>query len=217
MDILERRILMLVDLHIHERTYSKDSYLSLKEIVSLAKSKGLDGVCITDHDDMGLKQVAEEYSKEIGYPIFVGVEYYSLQGDIVAFGLDCLPEGRIDAQQFVDMVKSAGGVCFSAHPFRNNNRGLEENLCTVRGLDGIEALNGSTSPEANRKALEYCKKLGIQPVGASDSHVPDKVGKYATYLPKFVNCLSDFIETFKQGECKPAIYENGKYRLVEEL
>ena len=40
---------MFVDTHMHECTYSTDSFLSLKEIVEIAKQKGLDGVCITDH------------------------------------------------------------------------------------------------------------------------------------------------------------------------
>ena len=46
---------MFIDLHIHEMSYSKDSYLSLEEIVSIAKQHGLGAVCITDHDCMGLK------------------------------------------------------------------------------------------------------------------------------------------------------------------
>lgn len=46
---------MLVDMHLHEKTFSTDSFLSLDEIVSIAKAKGLDAVCITDHDSMGLR------------------------------------------------------------------------------------------------------------------------------------------------------------------
>ena len=41
---------MLIDMHLHERTFSLDSHLSLEQIVTIAKAKGLDGVCITDHD-----------------------------------------------------------------------------------------------------------------------------------------------------------------------
>ena len=85
---------MFVDTHMHECTYSTDSFLSLKEIVEIAKQKGLDGICITDHDSMGLKETAEAYSRETGFPIFVGIEYYSLQGDIVAFGIETYPDRR---------------------------------------------------------------------------------------------------------------------------
>lgn len=78
---------MLVDMHLHECTYSTDSFLHLEEIVSIARQKGLDAICITDHDSMGLRERAEAYSREIGYPIFVGVEFFSLWGDITAWGI----------------------------------------------------------------------------------------------------------------------------------
>lgn len=72
--------------------------------------------------------------EKTGFPIFVGIEFYSLQGDIVAFGIEDYPKERIPAQEFVDLVQAQGGMCFSAHPFRNNNRGLEENLKIVKDL-----------------------------------------------------------------------------------
>lgn len=208
---------MIVDLHMHERTHSSDSFLSLETMVTIAQEKGLDGICITDHDSLGLKETAESYSEQTGFPIFVGVEYYSLQGDIVAFGIDQLPQGRIDAQDFINLVKGSGGICFSAHPFRNNKRGLEENLTLVKGLDGIEVLNASTSPEANKKAYEYANTLGLQPVGSSDCHIEEKIGHFATYLPETASNLREFIAIFKKGKCRPAVYEDGKYRIVSAM
>ena len=175
---------MFIDVHMHEMTYSKDSFLKLDEIVRIAKEKGLGAVCITDHDSMGFKAHAKEYTRKTGFPVFVGIEFYSLQGDIVAFGIDDYPKERVPAQDFIDMVKAQGGVCFAAHPFRNNRRGLEEHLLEVRGLDGLEVLNGSTSKAACRKAAEYAEKLGLFTLGASDCHVPEKVGVCVTYFPE---------------------------------
>ena len=93
---------MLVDMHLHEKTFSTDSFLSLDEIVSIAKAKGLDAVCITDHDSMGLRETAEEYTRRTGFPIFTGIEFFSLQGDITAWGLESYPDHRIPAQDFID-------------------------------------------------------------------------------------------------------------------
>ena len=73
---------MLVDMHLHESTCSSDSKMTLEEIVATARERGLDAVCITDHDSMGLKETAERYSRETGFPIFVGVEYF-LSGEIL--------------------------------------------------------------------------------------------------------------------------------------
>ena len=47
---------MFIDLHMHEKTFSKDSFLSLREMVDIARKKRLDGICITDHDDIGIKE-----------------------------------------------------------------------------------------------------------------------------------------------------------------
>ena len=54
---------MLVDMHLHESTCSSDSKMTLEEIVATARERGLDAVCITDHDSMGLKETAEQYSR----------------------------------------------------------------------------------------------------------------------------------------------------------
>ena len=139
---------MFIDLHMHEMRNSGDSFLPLEEIVEIAKKKGLDAICITDHDSMDIRDFAQEYSRKTGFPIFVGIEFYSLQGDIIAYGVRDYPRERVSAQAFIDLVREQGGVCYSAHPFRNNRRGMEEHLDEVTGLSGIEVLNGSTHRDA---------------------------------------------------------------------
>lgn len=208
---------MLVDMHLHECTYSLDSFINLKQIVSVAKARGLDAVCITDHDSMGLKDFAAEYSKEVGFPIFVGIEFFSLQGDITAWGIDSYPDHRISAQEFIDHVNKSGGFCVSCHPFRNNNRGLEDNLRRVKGLHGVEVLNGSTSLEANRTALRYCRELGLQAIGASDAHVEQNIAKYVTWLPEVVTTTEDFIAQLHHCKTRPAIWNGMAYDIVDEF
>ena len=176
---------MFIDTHMHEMTCSKDSFLKLEQMVEIAREKGLGAICITDHDD------------------------------IIAFGIEEYPDERIPAQEFIDLVKSQGGFCFAAHPFRNNNRGLEENLRTVRGLDGLEVLNGSTSVEACQKAARYAQELGLCTMGSSDCHVPEKVGVCATWFPEEIRTMEEFLETLKKGGMKPAYYEDGSYHILE--
>lgn len=206
---------MLVDMHLHECTYSSDSKINLEEIVAIARGRGLDAVCITDHDSMGLREYAAEYSDRIGFPIFVGIEFFSLQGDITAWGIEDYPGCRVDAQDFINHVNEAGGFCVSCHPFRNNNRGLEENLRVVRGLHGVEVLNGSTALEANRRALSYCRELGLKTIGASDAHTTGQIGKYATWLPEKVDRLEDFVEQLKTRQVRPAVWNGSSYDVVD--
>ena len=209
--------MMLVDMHLHALPNSTDSFLTLEEIVSLAKLRGLDAICLTDHDSMGGREFAEEYSRKIGFPIFVGVEYFSLWGDITAWGIDSFPDRRIEAQTFLDQVNAAGGFCVSAHPFRNNKRGFEEHLREAVGLHGVEVLNGSADMDANRKALRYCRELGLKAIGASDSHVPKQVGKYVTWLPEKVDNLTDFVSQLHQCDTRPAIWNGISYDVVDEF
>ena len=208
---------MLVDMHLHECTHSLDSFINLDQIISVAKARGLDAVCITDHDSMGLKDYAAEYSEKGGFPIFVGIEFFSLQGDITAWGIDSYPDHRVSAQEFIDHVNKANGFCVSCHPFRNNNRGLEDNLRRVKGLHGVEVLNGSTSMEANRTALRYCRELGLQAIGASDAHVVPNIAKYVTWLPEKVTTTADFIAQLHHCKTRPAIWNGSAYDIVDEF
>lgn len=206
---------MFIDLHMHEMRNSGDSFLSLEEIVETARKKGLDAICITDHDNMDIRDFAREYSRKTGFRIFVGIEYFSLQGDIIAYGIHEYPRERISAQEFIDLVRKQGGVCYSAHPFRNNRRGMEEHLLEVTGLSGIEVLNGSTHREACLTAAAYAKKLHLIPVGASDCHVPEKVGVCATYFPMEIRTEEELVQAFLQGGMKPAYYRDGSYHIVD--
>ena len=192
--------------------------MPLKDIVERAKEMGMGAICITDHDNLGIKTEAERYSREIGFPIFVGVETLTVQGDIVSFGIPYAFQPRtIDAQEFINYVHSNGGACFSAHPFRNNQRGLEENLAILKRLDGVEVLNGSTDMESNRKALQYSREYGIQAVAASDAHVLKKLGCYVTWFPEDPKDLQDFIRIFRSGKCKPAVWKEDHYEIVEDF
>ena len=202
---------MFIDLHMHEKRYSLDSTLALEEIVEIAKKRGLDAICITDHDSMGLREYAEEYSKKTGFPIFVGIEYFSLQGDILAFGIDHYPEDRISAQEFIDYVHEQGGVVVSAHPFRHNRRGLEGYLDILKGVDAIEILNRSTLPDATMMAVQYAKKYGFAITGGSDCHYPDKVGICATYFPNEIKTMDDLVSAIRNRECQPAFHQDYSY------
>ncbi len=201
---------MIIDTHMHERTFSGDSKMNLLQMVAEAKRKGLDGICITDHDKMGLGRYAAKVSKEQDFPIFVGTEYLSCEGDIVAFGIDHLPELHLPAQEFIDFVTEQGGVCISAHPYRSNSRGLGDELYRVKNLIGVEVFNGSATEEENRKAWETCRKLGLKPFGASDCHTLAHLGRYATEIPGSFTTVEELVKAIKTQECTPVVLSGYK-------
>ena len=202
---------MLIDMHMHEKTYSPDSHMSLSEIVAEAKRKGLDAVCITDHDNQDIMDYAHSYSKEINFPIFVGAEILTKQGDIVVFGLDELPGEMLNAWELLELVKKAGGIAFSAHPYRKNNRGLEDLIKSIPGLGAVEGFNGSTPRKLNIKACSGAEKRGIPIVASSDAHLPERVGLFSTKFFGTVRDEQDIIEAIKTHQVKPMQYYQGEY------
>lgn len=206
---------MIIDTHIHEKRHSGDSEMCLEDIVRRAKRIGLEALCITDHESQGIKEFAEEYGKKEGIPIIVGAEILTFEGDITVFGLERLPEKMIHAQELLDMVKRAKGVGICAHPFRENNRGLGHRARKLNGLSGIEGFNGSTPLHHNISGYNMALDCRINIFGASDAHVLEKLGKYATYFPGNVRDLKDFIEAVKAGYLSPMVFTESGYRKIE--
>lgn len=206
---------MFIDTHIHESKYSLDSQVSLRKIVERARLMGLDGVCITDHDDDRIKHEVRALSRELGYLIIPGVEILTHEGDIIVFGVDNLPTEKVHAAELLAYIQAKGGVGISAHAFRNNNRGLGETIRLVQGLAGVEGFNGNTDLESNLAACRLAKELGLPMFGASDAHHQHEVGKYATYFDCAITDERDFINAIKAGVVRPAVYENGRFELID--
>lgn len=189
---------MLIDIHIHEKTYSSDSYISLQEIIDESKKIGLDGVCITDHDSNELKKEAERLSLENDFLIITGAEILTYEGDLLVFGLEQIPSKMLSAQEIIDIANKNDGVVISAHPYRKNNRGIGDKNKYLKGLSGIEAFNGNTSFNNNLKGLKLAKELKLPVLGGSDAHYLGQIGDYATYFYNEIRSERDFIEAIKK-------------------
>ena len=71
---------MFIDMHMHEMTYSMDSFLKLDQIVSIAREKGLGAVCITDHDSIRHAGLCGGVFPESGFPHFCGDRIFLFAG-----------------------------------------------------------------------------------------------------------------------------------------
>ena len=204
---------MLIDTHLHEKKFSGDSFISLEEIIGQAGKLGLDGICITDHESSAIRAEAEALSQKTGFLIIIGAEVQTLQGDMTVFGLPRLPEKMVHARELVLMTEAAGGVTICSHPFRQNNRSMGD---SIRGLPlvwGIEAFNGSAPKHHNLQAFDLSMELNVAALGASDAHSIEQVGKFATWMPDWVQDESSFIQAVKNSLTMPAAYENGSYEI----
>lgn len=207
---------MIIDTHMHESKYSLDSFISLKEIVFRAKSIGLNGICITDHESNEIKEESKILSKKEKFPIIVGAEFLTFEGDILVFGLDKLPDKKVSAQKLIEVVEEVGGVAIAAHPYRKNNRGLENKIRTVKGLHGVECFNGSTPMNLNLMAYNDAEFRGAAMLGGSDCHEIDKVGVYSTHFPDGIESVEDLIWAIRNRKTSPVVYENGCYTNINK-
>ncbi len=197
---------MIIDLHFHTKAYSSCSRIILEEGVARAASIGLDAICLTEHDVFPRYREIPELEKRFGIRIFSGVEIYTVQGDILCFGLDRLPSGRVDAAALVNRVAEQGGATIAAHPFRNNDRGVGELITALPGLSAVEAWNGNTSYENNLKALKMAESQSIPVTGSSDSHRLERIGLYATEFRDRIGTKRELISALRSGSFKPVIY-----------
>ncbi|MCF6466281.1 PHP-associated domain-containing protein [Clostridium sp. Cult2] len=203
---------MIIDTHVHENKYSSDSFIDLKKAIDMAKLIGLDGMCITNHDNNHLRKDLGDYVKINGILVIVGAEVLTHQGDILVFGLKDIPKEKIHAEELLKLVRKHKGVAIAAHPFRNNNRGLENHLHEVADLlHGVESFNGSTYSYHNLYAYATATQLGLPSFGASDAHVLDRIGKYATKFYDGIRDDKDFIEAVKAKTFHPVMRKDGNF------
>lgn len=208
---------MLIDTHLHEKKFSEDSFISLEMIVKKAGELGLDGICITNHENNTIRAEAAALSEKTGFLIITGAEVLTLEGDMTVFGLDRLPEKTVHAWELICMTEAACGVAICSHPYRQNNRSMGDIIRDLPLVWGIEAFNGSTPELNNLKALNLSHELKVAALGASDAHVIEQVGKYATWMPDWVRDESSFIQAVKKGLTLPAAYKNGSYEVYRNM
>ena len=194
---------MIYDIHVHQKEHSFDSKLNIEDALIQAKKISLDGICITDHDSLGLrkdKNRIDNLISKYGVNIIVGVEIFTLDGDLLCYGIDELPKSRLSAKETIKFVNDLGGICIAAHPYRNATRGLEDNIVFLDNLHGVEAFNGRTSNSLNIKAFQIANKKNSTILGGSDAHSINEIGNFATKFEVEIKNESDFILAIKEGK-----------------
>lgn len=202
---------MLIDMHVHTADFSSCSQLDLEQAIIRAKEIGLQGLCITDHESSGIAPKALQLARKHHFLILVGMEILTLQGDLLVFGIDEAPPQRIDAGILLRELDQRRGVAVSAHPFRDNGRGMGDLFGQLPLLSGVEVFNGRTKGDDNQRAVELARTRGMNMVGGSDAHRLDEVGKYATLFPDGIRDLQDFREAFLSQQVVPMQFRNNRY------
>lgn len=200
---------MRIDLHIHTRPRSPCSAIDPMDLIREARSKGLDGVCLTEHQSLWDPMEIADLALRNGIRIFQGNEVTTNQGDILVFGYKEDVKGVVGIQELREAVTEAGGLMFAAHPFRGflvfGFAQLQmdvEQACrrsVFRYVDGLEVLNCRLTKQENDLARQVAQRLGLLGVAGSDAHRLDEVGRYVTVFQREVRTEAELIEDLRAG------------------
>lgn len=205
---------MLIDMHNHTRVSSPCSLLSAQELIEAARARGLDAICVTEHLFVEGANVAQEIGRQVGFPVFRGVEARTDLGDMLVFGYyRDIPQG-ISLEELCTKVHQVGGLVFVAHPYHEAGgwnllagmraRGLDldtdwDKLPVLKKLDGVEILNGQVSDDINGQARLLAARLQLPGIGGSDSHLVRMVGAAATRFEAWIQSEEQLIAALKSG------------------
>ncbi len=208
---------MLIDLHTHTFPGSDDAFMSPDDLVEAAKSSGLDGVCITEHDAFWDRADILALSRRHNFFILPGCEVNTEGGHVLVFGLDRYVFGMHKVVFLKGLVDDAGGLMVAAHPYRR--RYLEEgSLRPERYRDmldrarndpffaschAIETLNGRATAGETGFAGDLGDSFDLVTVGSGDCHRTGDLGKVATLFQGRITGVEELILEVKAGRCEP--------------
>lgn len=200
---------MIIDLHTHTRFGSNCSYLYPEELVQRAKSLGLNGVCITEHDLCWDEEDLQRLSEDNGILVLGGVEVSTDLGEVLAFGVYQPMWSVYRARELRKVVDQAGGVMIASHPFRVdmlfNRAPTVEEFCDreiFKLVDAVEVFNGRALGRELDFGCEVLGRLNLKGVGGSDAHAQHAIGSCATVFQNWVSNEQDFIRELKAGRFK---------------
>ena len=164
-----------VDMHIHTCA-SKDSTVHPADAITAARRRGLDRICITDHNCINGALVAKEVDPEF---VIVGEEILTTHGEILALFVEEWVPPFLSHQETLDRLEAQGAIISVSHPFdRHRHPWTEANLTAILPrLDAIEGFNArSLHAQDNRRAQQFAAARNLPSTAGSDAHATIEIG-----------------------------------------
>lgn len=185
-----------IDFHVHT-CYSHDSSITLKQVVSFVKKRGLTGVAILDHDTV--RGALKLKTREI--LVIPGIEVSTLEGHLLGINVRTPIQPKLGMEETIQRIHDAGGIAVAAHPsaFYKSPSSMD-----VTSYDAVEVMNGSSIPFSvltyfNKK---FAEELGLPQIGGSDSHYAPEIGSAYTVVEADPE-VDEIVEAVKRGATLP--------------
>ncbi|MCY3410477.1 MAG: PHP domain-containing protein [Candidatus Heimdallarchaeota archaeon] len=195
---------MKADLHVHSE-FSWDSKVPIRNYIQEAKSKGIDIISITDHNDTRSHEVIKVLQQETKGLLWVpGQEVSTKDGHLLVYGWLPTIERDLSMADTVKRVKELGeelGVkvaCITPHPYDFLRSGSGEKW-RQSGVLGIETLNASSLFNYfNWKAKKRSEMMDIAKLGNSDCHRKEEFAYAYNELPE-CNTIEDVLDSLPKA------------------
>jgi predicted metal-dependent phosphoesterase TrpH len=191
-------MVLKIDLHVHT-IYSGDSVTTPTEALLEAKRKKLDGIAITDHNNVNAYRMIPKDSEVLVIP---GIEVSSKEGHILGLGVTEPIQLGLPAVDTVIKIHQLGGVAVISHPMAPLKSSLNESDVIRVEADALETLNGSTLSFTSKKGMKLASRLKLPQTGGSDSHHPDSIGRAYTMIEAELD-VNNILEAIRMGNVKP--------------
>ncbi len=188
---------MLIDLHCHTQPRSRCSLLHPEGLVEAARARGLDGICLTEHDAFWSEVELAELRQRTGFLVFSAVELTTDMGHVLAFGLEGGDARLASAAAAFHAAEAVGGLLFLAHPARDGL--LRVSRETIEFFSSVEALNGSDTRLQNVASTGLAHGFRLPGIGGSDAHSAAEVGRVATRFAADVCDNRSLLAALREG------------------
>jgi predicted metal-dependent phosphoesterase TrpH len=213
--------LIRVDCHNHTN-YSPDSILSPATMLWRARKRGLNVICVTDHNTVRGGLVARELAatKAPEVRVIVGEEVLTTKGDLLGLFLTEDIESGLTPDEAIDRIHAQGGLAGAPHPFDPFRTSLRDHMPSiVPRLDFIEGLNARmVRAEHNDHAQEFARAHDKPMSAASDAHSPREIARCYVEIPPF-ETPQDFLRSLRAGTLRghlssPLIHLISRYATI---
>jgi predicted metal-dependent phosphoesterase TrpH len=182
--------LVKTEFHCHT-IYSKDSLVTLPELLSTCQKKGIQRLVVTDHNAI----VGAFLARELDPSLFiVGEEIMTQQGELLAFFVQELIPAGLPASEAIARLHEQNAFISVSHPFdltRSGRWQLDDLLAIVPDIDAIEIYNSRClSPKSNILAADFSYRHHLLGTVGSDSHSLREVGTATLSLPNFHDAVN---------------------------
>ncbi|HEX4639352.1 MAG TPA: CehA/McbA family metallohydrolase [Chthoniobacterales bacterium] len=180
------------DFHTHS-FFSGDGVSSPEDLIAAAKTKGLQGIAMTDHNtcdaitymlDKGLMRLDGQAVD--GFLVLPGVEVTTADGHLLCIGATLPDPPKLKgkpAREVCEVIHQRGGLAIPPHPYDLFRAGIRFSVLETLPVDAIEVFNAATTLRRyNRYAFKYAQVRGLPMIAASDAHHAAAVGTAYTIL-----------------------------------